>query len=66
VVHGASGLVVRRPEDPAAVARALAALLTDDNLRLTLGRQARERAERDFEYGKLAAALDRALLALEA
>ena len=65
VVHGETGWVVGSPEDPAAVADALAVLLSDDELRTRLGRQSRERAARDFEYGKLAAALDRALLPLE-
>ena len=66
VVHGETGWVVRSPDDPGRVAHALEALLGDEELRLRLGRQARERAERDFEYRKLAARLDRALLALEA
>jgi phosphatidylinositol alpha-1,6-mannosyltransferase len=66
VVHGETGWVVAAPEDPGAVAHALEALLADDDLRRTLGGQARERAERGFEYGKLAAALDRALLQVEA
>ena len=66
VVHGETGWVVGVPDDPGAVAHALAAILSDEELRQTLGRQSRERAEREFEYGKLAASLDRALLALEA
>ncbi len=65
VAHGETGWVVGAPEDPRAVARAIEAMLSDEALRMRLGRQARARAERDFEYGKLAASLDRALLALE-
>ena len=65
VAHGETGLVVDDPDDPGSVARTVAALLADDGLRATLGRRARERAVREFEYGKLSAALDRALLALE-
>ena len=65
VVHGETGWVVSAPDDPRAVARAIEAMLSDEALRTTLGRQARARAERDFEYGKLAASLDQALLALE-
>ena len=65
VAHGETGWVVRSPDDPGAVAHALAALLADADLRATLGRRSRQRAERDFEYGKLAASLDRALLGLE-
>ena len=66
VAHAETGWVVGAPDDPGAVARALETLLADDELRATLGRQARARAERDFEYTKLAASLDRALLRLEA
>ena len=65
VEHGRTGWIVRSPEDPAAVAHALEALLADDELRATLGGQARQRAERDFEYRKLAAALDLALFEVE-
>jgi len=62
VVDGETGYVVRHPEDPDAVAVALARLLDDDGLRHTLGARARRRAETELTYdalaGRLRAALD--------
>ena len=65
VAHGDTGIVVRSPADPVRVARALRDLLEDDGLRARLGRQARARATTTFDYDRLAATLDRALLPLE-
>jgi phosphatidylinositol alpha-1,6-mannosyltransferase len=66
VADGETGIVVRRPRDPAAVADALADLLADAERRRRLGAAARDRAEAGFSYDVLAARLDQALLALEA
>jgi phosphatidylinositol alpha-1,6-mannosyltransferase len=57
VVDGATGIVLRRPHDAAALAR----LLDDADLRRTLGTAARARAEREYAYDVLAARLDDAL-----
>ena len=57
VAHGETGFVVSRPEDPVAVARALARLLDDPDLCRAMGAAARRRAERDFSYDHLAAGL---------
>jgi phosphatidylinositol alpha-1,6-mannosyltransferase len=54
VVDGATGVVVRDPGDPEAVARALAGLLDDPGLRADMGAEARRRAESDFAYDVLA------------
>jgi glycosyltransferase involved in cell wall biosynthesis len=53
------------PDDPAAVAAALARLLDDPDLRRAQGRAARRRVEEHFTYDRLAAVLDRALAPLE-
>jgi phosphatidylinositol alpha-1,6-mannosyltransferase len=65
VVHGQTGIVVRSPDDPARVVDALAVLLDDEEVRARMGEAARIRATTEFEYGRLAAALDHALLELE-
>ncbi|HYR64354.1 MAG TPA: glycosyltransferase family 4 protein [Actinomycetota bacterium] len=57
VAHGDTGLLVDRPEDPAAVAGALAALLDDSSGRARLGGRARERAAALFTYDVLATRL---------
>ena len=54
VVDGETGLVVARPDDPNAVARALEALLDDGALRTRLGAAARVRAVDEFDYDRLA------------
>ena len=54
VASGQTGFVVRRPEDPVAVAAALARLLDDPDLCRAMGAAARVRAERDFSYDRLA------------
>jgi phosphatidylinositol alpha-1,6-mannosyltransferase len=64
VVDGETGLVVAHPEDPEAVAIALARLLDDPGLRCRLGEAARRRAEREFTYDLLAARLGDALRSL--
>ena len=65
VADGETGVVVSRPDDPGAVAAALAALLEDPELRSLAGRAARRRAEERFGYDRLAAILDQALAAVE-
>ncbi len=65
VAHGETGTVVDRPDDPVAVAAALAPLLDDPALRAAQGRAARRRAEEQFNYDRLAGVLDRALAPLE-
>jgi glycosyltransferase involved in cell wall biosynthesis len=47
VVHGETGLLVP-PEDPAALARAIVALLSDERLRAMLGQRGRERVRSGF------------------
>jgi glycosyltransferase involved in cell wall biosynthesis len=49
--------VVDRPEDPVAVAGALARLLVDADLRRRQGEAARRRVEEHFSYDRLAARL---------
>jgi phosphatidyl-myo-inositol dimannoside synthase len=61
VADGETGLVVRTPEDPAAVAGALARLLDDEPLRRSMGAAARTRARTCFDYGILAPRLADAL-----
>ena len=65
VVSGQTGLVVGEPDDPGAVAAALARLLDDAGLRRQQGRAARRRAEEQFSYDQLAPVLDVALAAHE-
>ena len=57
VAHGETGLVVGRPEDPVAVASALARLLDDADLCRAMGAAARRRAELHFSYDHLAGRL---------
>ncbi len=66
VADGETGLVVRRPGDPAAVADALARLLDDDAERERMGRAGRARAVDEFSYDVLAERLGKALTAWEA
>jgi phosphatidylinositol alpha-1,6-mannosyltransferase len=61
VEDGITGLVVKHPEDPAAVAHALDQLLADPSKRTTMGQQARRRAEDHFTYDVLARKLAHAL-----
>ena len=61
VVDGDTGLVVHRPDDPAAVAAALDKLLLDPDLRRRQGEAARARAVQEFAYDVLAGRLVRAL-----
>jgi phosphatidylinositol alpha-1,6-mannosyltransferase len=63
VLDGKTGLVVARPDDPAAVAAALGRLLDDPALASSMGQAARQRVESEFNYdllaGRLAGALNR-------
>ena len=61
VVDGETGLVVRRPRDPAAVAAALRAILDDPDRRRRMGERARERAVAELTYDHLAARLAQVL-----
>jgi phosphatidylinositol alpha-1,6-mannosyltransferase len=61
VADEATGLVVDRPDDPAAVATALARLLDDPDLRASLGSAARARAVAEFSHDVLAERLGKAL-----
>ncbi len=61
VDDGVTGLVVRRPEDPLAVAHALAELLDDPARRAAMGCASRRRAETEFSYDVLAERLGRSL-----
>jgi phosphatidylinositol alpha-1,6-mannosyltransferase len=65
VDDGVTGLVVRRPRDPAAVAAALASLLDDPDRRAQMGQAARRRAVRQFGWATLAARLGEGLRAWE-
>ncbi|MGH8981622.1 MAG: glycosyltransferase family 4 protein [Acidimicrobiales bacterium] len=57
VVDGETGIVVRRPDDPGAVAAAIRRLLADDEARERMGKAARRRAREEFDYDRLAAKL---------
>jgi glycosyltransferase involved in cell wall biosynthesis len=57
VAHGETGFVVRRPQDPVALAAALARLLDDPELCRAMGAAARRRAEEQFSYDHLATRL---------
>ena len=61
VDDGVTGLVVRRPGDPAAVADAVGRLLGDEGLRRRMGEAARRRAVASFDYRHLAEKLAGAL-----
>ncbi len=61
VAHGITGLVVRRPNDAAAVADALDRLLADPDDRARMGRAARRRAVEELSYDVLAHRLATAL-----
>jgi phosphatidylinositol alpha-1,6-mannosyltransferase len=61
VDHGETGLVVDQPDDPAAVAEAIGALLSDPVRRAAMGIAARRRAETEFAYDALAARLGAAI-----
>jgi phosphatidylinositol alpha-1,6-mannosyltransferase len=54
VIHGETGLVVERPEDPGRVAEALRTLLIDPGLRYRMGAAGRARVEASFDYDVLA------------
>lgn len=64
VVDGETGLVVDRPDDPRAVAAAVASLLGDDARRRAMGDAARGRAVAAFGYDLLAARLHDGLEAI--
>ncbi|MGI8492977.1 MAG: glycosyltransferase family 4 protein [Acidimicrobiales bacterium] len=64
VVDGETGVVVWRPDDAAQVARALAVLIDDAELRSRQGQAARRRVEDDFSYPMLAQRLHDALEAM--
>jgi phosphatidylinositol alpha-1,6-mannosyltransferase len=66
VVHGRTGLVVGRPDDPGAVAAALDELLSDDLRRQGMGEAGRRRAVSEFTYDSLAGRLKDALTGWEA
>ncbi|HUQ39307.1 MAG TPA: glycosyltransferase family 4 protein [Acidimicrobiales bacterium] len=61
VEDGVTGLVVDRPRDPAAVARAIAKLLDDADLRRRMGAAARGRAVAEFSWDGQAAKFTGAL-----
>jgi len=61
VVHGETGLVVRAPRNPHAVASALAELIDDPERRRRMGDAGRARAVAGYSYDVLAARLGEAL-----
>ena len=61
VDDGVTGIVVRRPDDPAEVAAAFAALLDDDALRASMATASRARAVAEFSYDVLAERLGSSL-----
>jgi phosphatidylinositol alpha-1,6-mannosyltransferase len=64
VVDEETGLVVRRPTDVGAVARAIGRLLGDQGLRQKMGAASRARVEASFDYDKLAPRLAASLAAV--
>lgn len=66
VVDGETGLVVRDPGDPSAVADAIGSLLADPERRRRMGAAGRARAVHGFTYDGLAARLGQALAEWEA
>ncbi|MGH9305181.1 MAG: glycosyltransferase family 4 protein [Acidimicrobiales bacterium] len=62
VEDGTTGVVVRDPSDPRAVAEVMAPLLDDPSLRRRIGAAARRRVEQCFDYDLLAGRLHAALL----
>ncbi|MEO7428600.1 MAG: glycosyltransferase family 4 protein, partial [Acidimicrobiales bacterium] len=66
VVDGETGVVVHHPDDPSAVADALAGLLDDPPSRVRMGVAGRVRAVEGFSYDVLAARLGTALASWEA
>ncbi|MHB8505793.1 MAG: glycosyltransferase family 4 protein, partial [Acidimicrobiales bacterium] len=65
VIDGETGTVVERPEDPAALADAISALLDDPQRGRREGQAARSRVEESFSYDVLAGRLEAALAGLE-
>ena len=61
VADGVTGRLVGHPADQTEVAATLGPLLSDGDLRATMGAAARERAAAEFSYDVLAARLDAAL-----
>ena len=61
VVDGETGVVVARPDDPEEVAKVLARLLDDADLRTAMGAAGRARAVSEFTYDLLARRLHEAL-----
>jgi len=61
VDDGRTGVVVRAPDDPGAVAEGLRRLLADPALRQRMGAAARQRAAASFDYTRLARRLADAL-----
>jgi len=61
VVDGETGLVVREPRDPVAVARGLTSLIADEDRRRHMGAAARQRAVSEFSYDVLASRLRTAI-----
>jgi phosphatidyl-myo-inositol dimannoside synthase len=57
VVHGETGLVVARPDDPGCVAQALRELLSDPALAKRMGAAGRARVVASFDYDALASRL---------
>jgi colanic acid/amylovoran biosynthesis glycosyltransferase len=57
VVHNETGLLVE-PRDPIGIARALVALLSDENLAAGMGQAARTRAVREFDQARWSGALE--------
>ena len=61
VDDGVTGVVVARPRDVGAVTQAVAGVLDDDAVRVAMGKAARQRAEEEFSYDRLAARFDAVL-----
>ncbi len=61
VSDGQTGIVVEDPRDVASVANAISDLLSDDAARKAMGRQARQRAEAEYDYDVLAVRLSKAI-----
>jgi glycosyltransferase involved in cell wall biosynthesis len=61
VANGETGFVVDHPTDPGELAAALRRLISDPDLRISMGAAARDRAVKSYDYSDLSLRLGEAL-----